>query len=57
MSRVTYEKEDGREEIIIVDYSECRYKTNGTCYSNEDWKKLGKRCMGCEGGEKWKEQR
>ena len=57
MSRVTYEKEDGREEIIIVDYNECRYKTNGTCYSNEDWKKLGKRCRGCEGGEKWKEQK
>lgn len=57
MSRVTYEKEDGREEIIIVDYNECRYKTNGKCYSNSNWKQLGKRCMGCEGGNKWKEQK
>lgn len=57
MSRITVEDENGVEKIIIIDYEECRYKTNGTCYSNADWKKLGKKCLGCEGGKRWKERK
>ena len=57
MSRITFEEEDGKEVIVIIDYEECRYKTNGKCYCNADWKKLGKKCLGCEGGSKWKEQK
>ena len=57
MSRVTYEDELGREVVVIVDYNECRYKTNGICYMNRDWRKLGKKCYGCKGGEEWKEQK
>ena len=57
MSRVTYENAEGKEILVIVNYEECRYKTNGICYSNRDWKRLGKKCLGCEGGKEWKEQR
>lgn len=54
MSRVTIEDELGRERVVIMDYEECRYKTNGKCYNNRNMKKLGKVCRGCE---KWKEEK
>ena len=57
MSRVTFDDESGKEVIVIVDYEECKYKTNGKCYYNGEWKRLGKKCLGCEGGKIWKEQR
>lgn len=57
MSRITYEDEFGEIRIKIVNYDECRYKTNGICYNNSDIKRLGKKCMRCEGGERWKEKK
>ena len=57
MSRRTYRNERGEEIIKIIDYEECRHKTNGKCYNNRDWKRLGKKCYGCEGGSRWKEKK
>ena len=54
VSRVTFADELGRERVVIMDYEECRYKTNGKCYNNRNMKKLGKVCRGCE---KWKEEK
>lgn len=42
MSRYTYFDENEDEKIIIKDG--CKYKTNGICYCNRDWIKLGKKC-------------
>lgn len=57
MSRRTYFDEEDREIVVIIDYEECRYKTNGICYNNSDVKRLGKKCRGCEGGKRWKEKK
>lgn len=57
MSRITYEDEEGKEVVVIVDYEACKFKTNKKCYNNYDWKKLGKVCHGCKEGDKWREQR
>lgn len=50
MSRITFEDELGRERVVVMDYEECRYKTNGKCYNNREMKRLGKVCRGCESG-------
>ena len=57
MSRRTYFDARGEERAVIISYEECRYKTNGICYNNYEWRTLGKRCFGCEGGVKWKEKK
>jgi len=57
VSRVTYEDEKGIERVVIIDYKECRLKTNGKCYNNYDWRKLGKVCHGCKEGDNWRERR
>lgn len=54
MSRITFEDELGIERVVIMDYKECRYKTNEKCYNNKNLEKLGKKCRGCE---KWKEEK
>lgn len=40
-------------KTCIVKEDDCKYKTNGKCYNNGDYKKLGKICLKkCERYEK-----
>ena len=57
MSRITYVDENNKEVVVIINYEECRYKTNGICYNNYDMKLLGKKCIKCERGSKWREMK
>lgn len=57
VSRRTYFDENGDERVVIIKEDECRYKTNGLCYNNNQTKTLGKKCYGCAGGKDWKEKK
>lgn len=41
------EDENEREKVILWKKNECKWKINGICSNNSDWKKLGKKCHEC----------
>lgn len=57
MSKIIIFGEDEYEidKVIIWKKNECKWKVNGKCCNNADWKQLGKRCYGCANEEEEEE--
>lgn len=48
MSRIIFWHDGNIIRECIYKNEECRYKCNSICFNTKSFKKLGKKCHGCE---------